>query len=100
MYKGEEMSMLNPKLSSDIARVAAAKTTGKKCSLATIEKMRESRKFSREHWAYPPKCMACESRDDDMCARFNMLCYDAKDTMCFKRYPKRKIHPDYIKKAK
>ena len=51
------------------------------------------------HKKYPPKCNKCTSRDSEMCARYNMKCFEARDNVCFVRYMKRKVHPDYIKKG-
>lgn len=48
---------------------------------------------------FPHTCNRCTSRDVDMCARYNVRCFDAKDTDCFRSYMKRKEHPDYIKKG-
>jgi hypothetical protein len=48
---------------------------------------------------FPPKCNKCNSRDLEMCARYNMRCFEAKETSCFRRYMKRHVHPDYVKKG-
>jgi hypothetical protein len=92
----EEMTMLNPKLSSETAREAAALTTGRIISPESIEKMR----ISRSNWKFPSKCVACSSRDVDMCMKFNKTAFQARETDCFRRYDRKVVHPDYKKVIK
>jgi hypothetical protein len=68
---------------------------GKVHSEETIAKM----KGAPLHKKYPPKCNKCNSRDAEMCARHNMECFAARNNVCFVKYMKRKVHPDYVKKG-
>lgn len=45
---------------------------------------------------FPPKCNKCSNRDLEMCARFNMKCFEARTDVCFRTYMKRNVHPEYI----
>jgi hypothetical protein len=82
-------------LSDETGRKIGFERLGKTHSDETIAKM----KGAPLHKKYPPKCNKCTSRDVDMCARHNMICFKARDDLCVKRYMKRKEHPDYIKKG-
>jgi len=74
-------------------RAQSARQIGRKHTEATKEKMK-----GKDNRPFPPKCILCMSRDLDMCAKYNMRCFDAKEIVCFRRYMQRKEHPDYIKR--
>jgi len=47
---------------------------------------------------FPPKCIKCLSRDSKTCAKYNMSCFEARETSCFKRQMRRIEHEEYVKK--
>ena len=68
---------------------------GKTHTEESLAKMKGAPRFKK----YPPKCNKCNSRDIEMCARYNMGCFEARANVCFVKYMKRKEHPDYVKRG-
>lgn len=56
----------------------------------------KARMRGHDNRPFPPKCIKCPSRDNITdCARYNMLCNKARETMCFKRVSWRIVHKNY-----
>lgn len=87
---------MKPSMSIEARRNLSAAMLGKEMP----EEVKKKLLGASERKKFPPKCNRCNSRDANMCARYNMTCFVARDTICFKKYMKRREHPDYIKKVK
>ncbi len=80
------------KHSIEACREKSARALGRTHTEESKAKMR-----GHDNRSFPMKCIQCSSRDLNMCAKYNMTCFDARKTECFRQYMKRKERPDYVK---
>ena len=86
---------MKPVMSIETRRKLSAAMLGRVMSENTKKKMASGATKKK----FPPKCNKCSSRDANMCARYNITCTLARETECFRKHMKRKVHQDYIKRA-
>lgn len=93
MNEGHVIKISKCSMPIEVRRKISASEVGKVVSEESLNKFRNT----VQKRVVPHKCNKCNNRDTVMCVRHNLKCLNARDIICFKKYTRRKEHPDYVR---